>query len=374
MRIGVLTLDWPPNCGGMSRFCCETFTELARRGHSVTALSWHRARNGVKGARVEPILNGDLSTDRAALRRFDRDVDLWHAWEFGYGGLAHLTSRPMVVTVHGNDLMRPQAYYRFTRTPALHRLAPRLSKPRWQTRLCKPGLKQVDCFTPNSSNTEKLLRRTWSRCRRVEVVPCGVSDRFFLPHEQRDGPPRLLTVCSLSTLRRRKNVTGVLKALSQLQNEFDFRYDVCGDGDMIGELRDLVARLDLGDRVRLHGAVDDEQLAAYYRKADLFVLTPYEREDDVEGFGIVYLEANAAGTPCLAVRTGGIEDAVREGVSGFFAASPEPDDLADALRRFLSENVLFDPDTVRNWAEQHRYARIADRLEAVYQSVTDSRS
>ncbi|MCG8408517.1 MAG: glycosyltransferase family 4 protein [Phycisphaerales bacterium] len=369
MRIGILTLDWPPHGGGMSRFCCETFAELAKRGHTVTALSWHRAQSSVEGIRVEPILNGDLSTDRSALRRFDGDVDLWHAWEFGYGGLAHLTSRPMIVTVHGNDLMRPKAYYRFTRTPALHRLAPRLSKPRWQARLCKPGLKRVTCFTPNSSNTEKLLRRSWPNCRRIEVVPCGVGDQFFQRHERHDGPPRLLTVCSLSTLRRRKNVTGVIKALARLRHEFAFRYDVCGDGDMIDELRDFVTRLEMEDRVCLHGSVEDERLAEFYRAADLFVLAPYEREDDVEGFGIVYLEANAAGTPCLAVRTGGIEDAVRDGISGFFAASPEPADLADALRRFLSGKVRLDPDAARDWAGQHRYPNIVDRLEAVYQSL-----
>ena len=411
MRIGVLTLDWPPQGGGMSRFCSETVAELARRGHRVTVLSRHHAEDGVAGVRVEPVLNGDLSTDRNALRHFDGDVDLWHAWEFGYGGLAHLTERPMVVTVHGNDLMRPKAYYRFTRTPFLHRFAVRLSRTDWQTRLCKVGLRRVACFTPNSANTGALLRRTFPSCRRIEVVPCGVGDRFFQAHEQHHGPLRLLTVCSLSSLRRRKNVAGVLEALAKLrsassvncgtavsavdhrqdarattdhrqdacatagslaeasQSEFDFRYDVAGDGDMIDELRNLSARLGLSDRVRLHGAVSDERLATLYRAAELFILAPYEHPDDVEGFGIVYLEANAAGTPCLAVRTGGIEDAVREGTSGFFAASPEPDDLAEALRRFFRGEVRFDHDTVRDWAEQHRYVHIVDRLEAIYRSI-----
>ncbi|MFQ5430571.1 MAG: glycosyltransferase family 4 protein [Phycisphaerae bacterium] len=366
MRIGLLTLDWPPCGGGMSRFCHETFAELARRGHAITVLSGHRAEETVAGVRVEPVLNGDLSTDRSALRRFDADVDLWHAWEFGYGGLAHLTERPVVVTVHGNDLMRPKAYYRFTRTPFLHRLASRLSTPGWQTRLCNSGLKRVACFAPNSANTAALLRRTFPACRRIDVLPCGVGEPFFQPHDRRAGPPRLLTVCSLSSLRRRKNVAGVLEALATLRGEFDFRYDICGDGDMIDELRDLSARLGVSDRVRLRGAVSDERLAASYRGADLFVLAPHENPDDVEGFGIVYLEANAAGTPCLAVRTGGIEDAVCEGVSGYFAASPEPADLAEALRRFFRGELRFDPDTVRGWADRHRYARIVDRLEAIY--------
>ena len=201
------------------------------------------------------------------------------------------------------------------------------------------------------------------------MVPCGGGDPFFQSPEGHAGPPRLLTVCSLSSLRRRKNVSGVLEALARLKGEFDFRYDICGDGDMIDALRDLSARLGLRERVCLRGAVSDERLAAFYRGADLFILAPHERPDDVEGFGIVYLEANAAGTPCLAVRTGGIEDAVREGASGFFAASPEPADLAEALRRFFRGELRFDPDAVRGWADRHRYARIVDRLETIYDSL-----
>lgn len=92
----------------------------------------------------------------------------------------------------------------------------------------------------------------------------------------------------------------------------------------------------------------------------------------MEGFGIVYLEANAAGTPVLATRTGGIADAVADGRSGYFAASPTPSDIAHALRRFLSGAVQFEPGLVRAWAEAHRYENVAERLERVYECVLPS--
>lgn len=374
LRIGVLTLDWPPVGGGMARFCVETFAELARRGHEILCLAGRGAESPVAGVRVVGCLNGDLTTDRAALRRFDDQVDVWHAWELGYGGLAHLTGSPMVVTVHGNDLFRPKAYFRFTRTPVVHRLAGRARQVRWQRRLCMRGLRRVACFTPNSRNTARLLREHYGVKSRVEVVPCGVSDRFLQPRETGDGPPRLLTVCTLTRLRPRKNVRGVIEALGRLRESHDFVYEVCGDGDMVDELRALARSLGLGDRVRFHGNVSDDELLAFYRRADLFVLTPHQSAEDVEGFGIVYLEANAAGTPVLATPTGGVPDAVCDGVSGYFARSADAADLADALRRFLSGGMSFDEGAVRAWARRHDYAAVADRCEAVYRAAHPPRA
>ena len=371
MRIGVLTLDWPPAGGGMSRFCVETFSEMARRGHHVTVCAPRRAESSGADIRVQPVMTGDLLRDRQHLRRNDSEIDIWHAWETGYGGLAHLSDKPMVVTVHGNDLFRPQAYYRFSRTPLLHRMAHAMSKPAWQRRMCARGLRRVACFLPNSRNTGRLLRREYPMCGRVEVVPCGVSEKFFQGHESHEGPPRLLTVCGLNRMRQRKNVTGVIRALAALQDEYSFVYDVCGEGDMVEELRSLVDAMGLGDRVRLHGRVGDDELARFYRRADLFILAPHAHSDDVEGFGIVYLEANASGTPVLAVQTGGVPDAILEGVSGFFAASPDSPDLTEALRRFMARGITFDARSVATWAERHRYERIADRYESIYRSIMD---
>lgn len=371
MRIGVLTLDWPPAGGGMSRFCVETFSELARRRHQVTVWGPRRAETTVTDISVHSDLTGDLARDRRYLKQNDSKIDIWHSWEMGYGGLAHLSDKPMVVTVHGNDLFRPQAYFRFSRTPLLHRFANAMSRPAWQRRMCARGLRRVACYLPNSRNTGQLLQRAYPMCGRVEVVPCGVSAGFFQQHSLHEGPPRLLTVCGLNRKRRRKNVDGVIRALGALKDEFGFVYDVCGEGDMIQELSSLANTLGLGDRVRLHGKVGDDELAGFYRRADLFILAPHARRDDVEGFGIVYLEANAAGTPVLAVRTGGVQDAVFDGVSGYFASSPDPADLTAALREFLAGRISFDSRSVSIWAERHRYERIADRFESIYRSVMD---
>jgi len=366
LRISFLTLDWPPMSGGMARFCHETAVALKRRGHDITVLT-RRGAADVPGMRVIRGLIGDLSHDIHLLQAHEKDVDLWHGWEHGFGGLADAFTQPMVVTVHGNDLFSPKVYYRFSHTPLLHRFAAQMAQPRWQRRMCRSGFERVATFLPNSANTDRLLRDHFPECNRTRVIPCGVSDSFFQGRRLRPpGPVRLLTVCGLSSVRTRKNVTGVLRALAMLSDSHSFQYDIVGGGDALDAHRALAASLGLADRVCFHGPVSDERLLEAYRSADLFVLTPTASATDVEGFGIVYLEANASGLPVLAVRTGGVTDAVHDGVSGYFAASAEPADLAVAIERFINGRIRFDEHAVRGWAEAHRYDAIGSNIEGAY--------
>ncbi len=366
LRIGFLTLDWPPMSGGMARFCFETAVALSRRGHEIVVFAGRGAADE-PGMRVTRGLIGDLSHDIQLVRSHEAGIDLWHGWEHGFGGLADQLRAPMVVTVHGNDLFSPKVYYRFAHTPMLHRFAPRMARPAWQRRMCRAGFERVAAFLPNSANTARLLIDHYPECREARVIPCGVSDAFFQSRPVRaPGPKRLLTVCSLSRARPRKNVAGVMHALAMLKDEFEFQYDVIGGGDALEDHRRLADSVGLADRVHFHGAVGDERLFGAYRAADLFVLTPAEGETDVEGFGIAYLEANASGVPVLAVRTGGVPDAVQEGVSGYFADSAQPGDIANALARYFNGGVRLNEQLVRAWAEQHRYQNVAMRVEREY--------
>jgi len=227
---------------------------------------------------------------------------------------------------------------------------------------------RVAAFLPNSRATARLLTDHYQIARPVRVMQCGVGDAFFQQHAPPLAPIRLLTVCTLTAQRPRKNADGVLRALAMLGGVYTWHYDVAGGGDQVDATRALAAELGLADRVTIHGAVDDARLKQLYAAADLFILAPRPAAEDVEGFGIVYLEANASGTPVLATRVGGVVDAVRDGVSGYFADSAEPHDLALALHRFLSGRIRFDAGGVRGWAERHRYRFLAGRLEAVYSS------
>ena len=118
----------------------------------------------------------------------------------------------------------------------------------------------------------------------------------------------------------------------------------------------LARQREAADRVDFLGAVDEETLPLLYRGADLFAAPSRERpeEDDIEGFGIVFLEAAASGLAVLSTRTGGIPEAVEEGVSGILVPPADPLALAEAWR-----GLAADPQRRRSLGEGGRRGRAA---------------
>jgi phosphatidylinositol alpha-1,6-mannosyltransferase len=110
----------------------------------------------------------------------------------------------------------------------------------------------------------------------------------------------------------------------------DARLVIAGGGDDRPRLADKAARLALGDSVRFEGVVDEERLAALYRDAALFVMPSTH-----EGFGLVYVEAMAAGTPCI-VTTGAAEEIVEHGATGLVVPPDDPAALERAIVRLLT--------------------------------------
>jgi phosphatidylinositol alpha-1,6-mannosyltransferase len=154
-----------------------------------------------------------------------------------------------------------------------------------------------------------------------------------------------------------------------LKDDFPFELVVIGDGTNRAELEQLSRHLGLEVRVRFAGRVPDAEMARQFQAADLFVLTPGETPLSFEGFGLVFLEANAAGTPVLAARTGGVGEAVADGESGFFVAAPTEDELCHSVTRFLRGEIRCDRATCRAHAAEFTWRKVVDRMEPVFDLV-----
>jgi len=117
-------------------------------------------------------------------------------------------------------------------------------------------------------------------------------------------------------------------------------------------LENMVVELKLENHVRFLGFVADEDLIEWYNAADIFIMpsrlgTGSQR--GVEGFGIVYLEANACKTPVIGGRSGGVPDAVEHGSSGLLVDPEDPGDIAAAIAKLLA-----DPPYAQRLAAQGR--------------------
>jgi len=179
---------------------------------------------------------------------------------------------------------------------------------------------------------------------RVAVVPEPIelerwTDALRSAQELPREAPSLLCVAHLYP---RKDVATLLAAMARLDRDAVLR--VAGAGPELPRLRRIARRLRLGKRVEFLGHVPFARLAAEYRRADVFCLPSRQ-----EGFGIVFLEAMAAGIPIVAGRAPAVVELLGDGEYGVLVTPGDPPALAEAVDRLLS-----DPEERRRLADAGR--------------------
>ena len=122
----------------------------------------------------------------------------------------------------------------------------------------------------------------------------------------------------------------------------DLRYFIVGDGPEKNKLEKLAEELGVKEDVVFAGEVGNDELVDYYNACDVFVLPSIvsEKEFKSEGFGIVFLEANACGKPVVGTKVSGIVDAVAENESGLLVEQRNVGQLAAAIKKILSDKRL----------------------------------
>lgn len=342
--------------------------ELVRRGYEVHLFLTPQA-DELQGAVCRKILSRNILIDLPRLRSYDMDV--WHVMNSGYSPLA-VFKKNVVVHVHGNDFLKPWIgidgtfIWRF-RAPVAYLMM-------------QYGFRKSFRILPNSRFTRSLLFRKFGRFASLEsktdVFNLAIPEDYFFPPPNAGPPPERTDWFEFVTLSRlvnnRKNVDSVIHAMDALkrEGEFNVHYTIIGDGKDRPRLADLVRRLGLENEISVTGFIPKEEIRERLFRSDLFILAPLSEPNDVEGFGIVYIEANACGVPALASRNSGAEDAVLDGISGYFVETPSPEGITKALRRFLRGEVRFDREKVMGHAEKFRWPRFVERMEhRVYREI-----
>jgi glycosyltransferase involved in cell wall biosynthesis len=377
MRIGLISPEFPPERGGVQTYAWDYAHEVARRGHDVTVFTvpHPQGERVVPEFRVEPILRLRRRLDGPALGK--HAIDVWHVMNAAYSWLS-LERSPVFVTVHGNDFLWPYLPVARLdlrdrwRLPFGSNVDRRLGD--WLTRrLVKRALPEATHIFTNSRYTEGRLCQEVPACRnKTSPAMVGVSPQYLslMRPPRREGPPRLITVCRLA--ERHKSVDVVLRALSRIQTPF--HYTVVGDGELLESLQSLASELGLNGRVTFTGVVEQARLNDLLLESDLFVLTTSATPFAYEGFGLVYIEANACGCPVLAARIGGAVEAVEEGLSGMFVETVSVDTVEAALRRFLNGEVRFTSEACAAFARRFSWARVADHCLSYYETSLRSNS
>lgn len=202
----------------------------------------------------------------------------------------------------------------------------------------------------------------------IVVIPNGVDLSSFSPDPSgsRFDEPTLLY---LGRLKRYKRADLILDALARLISAGSAaRLLIAGRGDAENHLRRRAAELELGDRVRFLGFVDEDEKLRLLRKAWVHVFTSPK-----EGWGITNLEAAACGTPTVASDSPGLRDSVVHGRTGLLVPHGDTGALADTLRLVLERSELRRQlgEGARAFALEHGWDASADRTEAHLGEVLD---
>jgi phosphatidylinositol alpha-1,6-mannosyltransferase len=187
----------------------------------------------------------------------------------------------------------------------------------------------LDLVMPISEATADACRARGLKPSQCSVVPLGIrADRFSASIDRESARREILpegfnpklVICTVGRLVPRKGVAWFVENVMPLLPP-DVLYLVAGEGPDRVRIEAAVDRRGLRDRVKLLGAVSDAKLADLYHGADLFVMPNVPVANDMEGFGLVLLEAGLCGLPAVASNIEGIRDVITEGENGSLVES-----------------------------------------------------
>lgn len=386
MRVLLLSWEYPPqSVGGLARHVEDLAISLAADRHNVHVITIGRSgenperrENGVYVHRVEayPVHAPDFITWVLQLNnRFLEEAIVIiqkygpfqiihaHDWLVAFSGraLKHAYRMPLIATIHATEAGRNRGLYNDMQR-YINSVEWWLTYEAWRVIICSQHMfREVQgLFQLPADKITIIPNGVYSKKFRVGAVDPELRQRYAAPHEK--------IIFFVGRLVVEKGVQVLLEAMPRILSACpEAKLVIAGKGPMEGQLKSRARELGLGQKVCFAGYIDDRTRNQLYRSASVAVFPSL-----YEPFGIVALEAMAAGTPVVASDTGGLTEIITHGVDGMRAFPGNPGSLADNILAVLRDNNL--AENLR--ANGHRlvldvydWKNIARRTADVYQEV-----
>ena len=348
MRVLLITPQYSPDVGGCARLLQGAVDYLHEQGHRVEVLTFGaplaaaiRAFDEAQSYRIHRVAPQRVP-GTSSLAMFSRLIALNSRGRFDvvFCGVAfpsaalaffcqHVMSVPYVIYSHGEDITV-------------------VKDSRCRTALFRRVLHKARARMANSSFTRREMAAVGVPLEDISVVPPGIDvanyenpdARLVEALRLRFGLSGKRVILTVARLAERKGHDMIIQALPSLCRDMpDVHYLIVGKGDP-SRLQNIAQERGVADRVTIVEYVPDAELPALFHLCDVYAMVsrwdPTAKE--VEGFGIVYLEAGACGKPCVAGSAGGATDAVEDGVTGFIVDPLDLSALQKALHTLLTDH------------------------------------
>ncbi|NUR01524.1 MAG: glycosyltransferase family 4 protein [Streptomyces sp.] len=374
----IVTNDFPPRPGGIQAFLHNMALRLDPDRLIVYASTWKRSREGIEATAAfdaeQPftvvrdattmLLPTPGATRKAVgLLREHGCTSVWFGAAAPLGLMAPALRKAgaerLVATTHGHEAGWAQL-------PAARQLLRRIGE-------------STDTITYLGEYTRSRIATalTPEAAGRMVQLPPGVDEKTFHPESggaavrARLGlTDRPVVVCVSRLVPRKGQDTLILAMPRILAAEPDAVLLIVGGGPYGKDLQQLAHETGVADSVRFTGPVPWPDLPAHYGAGDVFAMPCRTRRGglDVEGLGIVYLEASATGLPVVAGNSGGAPDAVLDGETGWVVRGGSPEETADRITVLLGDAELRRRmgERGREWIEERwRWDLLAEQLKAL---------
>ena len=208
----------------------------------------------------------------------------------------------------------------------------------------KKILKEADFLFAVSNFSRNLLLKQGIRRRIGVLYPPLNKEKIKKINGAKKilGLQKKLVMLSVGRLIKRKNQQKIINIMPSLLKKFpQLHYLIVGDGPEKENLQKLVTIHNLKKNISIFDKVDDKDLSLFYSACDIFVLPcKFIKPNEVEGFGIVFIEAGAYGKPVIGGRTGGIVEAIIHKKTGYLVDSSSSKDILKRITRLLNSNDL----------------------------------
>lgn len=386
LKVCFVTKMYPPRTGGGATYAYELANALGELGHNVdvytqavpgedNSVSTHSNVSVTRITKARPlVVFSTLYFSIAVRRRVDfEQYDVIHGTLMPASTIAlgpkflDNVDAPLVLTSHGTSYdearsVDPQGFADYLFKYFFHPANVLMDgvSGRW-----------ADHIIAVSDHTREQLRDLYRFDEsNLTTVPPGIdTDRFSpteLVHPSVDESKQSILV--LSRLDPRKGIDKAIRAFAQLEVD-DAELLIAGTGRLESSLKEIASGLAVRDDVRFLGFIPDEELPSLYSSVDVFVLP-----SEYEGFGIVFMEAMACGTPVIGTDVGGVPTAVEDGETGYLVPKEGVKELTEQMGEVLKRSEDINPmsDAARNWAVDHDWNEIALRVSDVYRSAREN--
>lgn len=333
----LLTLEFPPDIGGIANY----YHQIVKSGESIQVL--HLKTSGCRLSWLKCF----WPTARQIKKNKIDCLQIGQILPLGYLGLFFKLTcrRPYAVYAHGLDI--------------LHN-----SLSIWKKFWIKVILQEADIIITNSNYVkERVLKKYNINIKKFKVVYPRIDLTNIESATEKltrlDLPKDVKIILSVGRLVERKGFDMVIEALDviarsdkgatkQSKTEIasatprndKWQYWIVGDGQDRGRLESLVKKYNLESKVKFLGAVPSLQIYQYYKACDVFIMPCREIDGDVEGFGIVFLEAAAFKKPSIAGKSGGAPEAVVDGITGLLVDPMDVEEISQALLKLLTNDEV----------------------------------